>query len=134
MIQGAAQGIGRSAALQFAKEGAKVIVSDLDHRQSRQRTHRQQPTANAPAPQSVTEKAQAVVDEIKGFGGEAHAVSGDGMLSAWKPPKVHTADASSATVTKAEFPKHLITETVKKYGKINHIVNKCARTTVRADL
>lgn len=31
---GAAQGIGRSAAIQFAKEGAKVIVSDLDHRES----------------------------------------------------------------------------------------------------
>jgi len=85
IITGAAQGIGRSAAIQFAKEGAKVIVSDLDH-----------------------QKAQAVVDEIKGFGGEAFAVSGD--------------------VTKPEFPKHLIAETVNKYGKINHIVNNAGFT------
>merc|ERR1712093_221998 len=54
IITGAAQGIGRSAALQFAKEGAKVVVSDLDEK-----------------------KAQAVVDEIKKAGGDAIAVGGD---------------------------------------------------------
>lgn len=59
IITGAAQGIGRSAALQFAKEGAKVVVSDLDE-----------------------QKAQAVVDEIKKAGGEAIAVGGDGELPA----------------------------------------------------
>ncbi|ETW87724.1 hypothetical protein HETIRDRAFT_378893 [Heterobasidion irregulare TC 32-1] len=54
IITGAAQGIGRSAALLFAKEGAKVVVSDLDEK-----------------------KAQAVVDEIKAAGGDAIAVGGD---------------------------------------------------------
>ncbi|KAH7330700.1 short-chain dehydrogenase/reductase SDR [Rhizoctonia solani] len=54
IITGAAQGIGRSAALLFAKEGAKVVVSDLDEK-----------------------KANAVVDEIKRAGGEAIAVAGD---------------------------------------------------------
>ncbi|KAG8220190.1 hypothetical protein J3R82DRAFT_1225 [Butyriboletus roseoflavus] len=54
IITGAGQGIGRSAALLFAKEGAKVVVSDID--------------AN---------KAAAVVQEIKAKGGEAIAVAGD---------------------------------------------------------
>ncbi|GAA5849326.1 hypothetical protein JCM3766R1_005318 [Sporobolomyces carnicolor] len=54
IITGAAQGIGREAALLFAKEGAKVVVSDLD-----------------PA------KAQLVADEIKKNGGEAIVVGGD---------------------------------------------------------
>ena len=50
----AAQGIGRSCALLFATEGAKVVVSDLDEA-----------------------KAQKVVDEIKQAGGQAIAVGGD---------------------------------------------------------
>ncbi|GAA5888286.1 hypothetical protein JCM6882_008568 [Rhodosporidiobolus microsporus] len=54
IVTGAAQGIGRSCAVQFAKEGAKVVVADLD-----------------------ATKAQAVVDEIKKAGGEAIAVGGD---------------------------------------------------------
>ncbi|GAA5888371.1 hypothetical protein JCM6882_008595 [Rhodosporidiobolus microsporus] len=54
IITGAAQGIGRSCALLFAAEGAKVVVSDLDGA-----------------------KAQVVVDEIKRAGGEAIAVGGD---------------------------------------------------------
>ncbi|GAA5990434.1 hypothetical protein JCM10908_007370 [Rhodotorula pacifica] len=54
IITGAAQGIGRSCALLFAKEGAKVVVSDLDQA-----------------------KAQKVVDEIKQIGGQAIAVGGD---------------------------------------------------------
>ncbi|THG97382.1 hypothetical protein EW026_g4599 [Hermanssonia centrifuga] len=54
IITGAAQGIGRSCALLFAKEGAKVVVTDLDEK-----------------------KAQLVVDEIKLAGGDAIAVGGD---------------------------------------------------------
>ncbi|KAF7320530.1 Short-chain dehydrogenase/reductase family protein [Mycena chlorophos] len=54
IITGAGQGIGRSTALLFAKEGAKVVVSDIDG-----------------------EKASAVVSEIKTAGGEAIAVPGD---------------------------------------------------------
>ncbi|KAL0570726.1 hypothetical protein V5O48_011231 [Marasmius crinis-equi] len=54
IITGAGQGIGRSAALLFAKEGAKVVVSDID-----------------------AKKADDVVNEIKAFGGDAIAVPGD---------------------------------------------------------
>ncbi|GAA6037751.1 hypothetical protein JCM8097_002323 [Rhodosporidiobolus ruineniae] len=54
IVTGAAQGIGKSVALLFAQEGAKVVVSDLDGA-----------------------KAQLVVDEIKKNGGQAVAVAGD---------------------------------------------------------
>jgi len=54
IITGAAQGIGRSCALIFAREGAKVVVSDLDEK-----------------------KAQIVVDEINAAGGDSIAVGGD---------------------------------------------------------
>ncbi|GAA5839086.1 hypothetical protein JCM9279_002591 [Rhodotorula babjevae] len=54
IVTGAAQGIGRSCAILFAQEGAKVVVSDLDEG-----------------------KAKLVVDEIKKAGGEAIAVGGD---------------------------------------------------------
>jgi len=54
VIVGAAQGIGRSCAIIFARGGAKVVVSDLDEK-----------------------KAQVVVDEIKAAGGDAIAVGGD---------------------------------------------------------
>jgi 3-oxoacyl-[acyl-carrier protein] reductase len=54
IITGGGQGIGRSAALLFAKEGAKVVVSDID-----------------------ATKAAAVVNEIKAAGGDAIYVAGD---------------------------------------------------------
>ncbi|KAG0701968.1 hypothetical protein DFH29DRAFT_1048952 [Suillus ampliporus] len=54
IITGSGQGIGRSAALLFAKEGAKVVVSDID-----------------------ATKAAAVVEEIKAAGGDAIYVAGD---------------------------------------------------------
>jgi len=85
IITGAAQGIGRSAALLFAKEGAKVVVTDLDE-----------------------SKAQIVVDEIKKAGGDALAVGGD--------------------VSAEEFPQKVIEATIKKYGKINHIINNAGFT------
>lgn len=85
IITGSAQGIGKEAAILFAKEGAKVVVSDLDEG-----------------------KANKVVDEIKSFGGEAFAIGGD--------------------VTDPDFPKKLISKTVEKYGKINHIVNNAGFT------
>lgn len=56
IITGAAQGIGKAAALLFAQNGSKVIVSDLDGG-----------------------KAEEVVKLIKDAGGEAHAVSGNVM-------------------------------------------------------
>lgn len=85
IITGAAQGIGQSAALLFAKEGAKVVVSDLDEK-----------------------KAQVVVDEIKAAGGDAIAVGGD--------------------VGAEDFPQKIIDATIKKYGKLNHIVNNAGFT------
>lgn len=54
IITGSGQGIGRSAALLFAKEGAKVVVSDID-----------------------AKKAASVVEEIKAAGGDAIYVAGD---------------------------------------------------------
>jgi len=85
IVTGAAQGIGRSCAIIFAREGAKVVVSDLDEK-----------------------KAQAVVDEIKGSGGDAIAVGGD--------------------VGAEDFPEKIVKATVDKYGKINHIVNNAGFT------
>jgi NAD(P)-dependent dehydrogenase (short-subunit alcohol dehydrogenase family) len=52
IITGAASGMGQGEAIRFAKEGAKVVVADLNF-----------------------EGAQAVAEEIKEFGGEAFAVS-----------------------------------------------------------
>ncbi|KAI5475616.1 hypothetical protein MNV49_001126 [Pseudohyphozyma bogoriensis] len=53
-------------------------------------------------------KAQAVVDEIKKSGGQAVAVGGD--------------------VTADDYPKKLIGETIKAFGRINHIVNNAGFT------
>jgi len=49
-----------------------------------------------------------VVDEIKKAGGDAIAVGGD--------------------VTNPQFPKDLVSKTVQKYGKINHIINNAGFT------
>jgi NAD(P)-dependent dehydrogenase (short-subunit alcohol dehydrogenase family) len=54
IVTGAGSGIGRAAALQFADEGARVVVADL-----------------------VPERADAVVSEIAAAGGTAIAVAGD---------------------------------------------------------
>lgn len=51
IITGSASGIGKAIAILFAKEGAKVVVSDINE-----------------------EKAQATVDEIKNLGGTAIAI------------------------------------------------------------
>ncbi|KAI0307457.1 short-chain dehydrogenase/reductase SDR [Multifurca ochricompacta] len=85
IITGTFSGIGRSAALLFAKEGAKVVVSDLDEK-----------------------KAQAVVDEIKAAGGDAIAVGGD--------------------VGADDFPAKILDATIKRYGKLNHIINNAGFT------
>lgn len=54
IVTGAGSGIGRSAAIQFAKQGAKVLIADVNEK-----------TANA------------VVDEIHALGGVATVVVGD---------------------------------------------------------
>ncbi len=53
IVTGSGRGIGKAAALRFAREGAKVVVSDLDE---------------APA--------QETTQEIKAAGGEAAALPG----------------------------------------------------------
>jgi 3-oxoacyl-[acyl-carrier protein] reductase len=54
IITGSGRGIGQAAALMFAREGAKVVVSDID-----------------------TEPAEATVEQIKNAGGEAIHFVGD---------------------------------------------------------
>ncbi|NQX89173.1 MAG: SDR family NAD(P)-dependent oxidoreductase [Halioglobus sp.] len=58
VITGAARGLGREEAIQFARQGARVVINDIDR-------------------QDAEEAAQSAVEEIKNFGGEAIAVLGD---------------------------------------------------------
>jgi len=58
IITGAGRGLGREEAIQLARQGARVVINDID-----------QPEAE--------EAARATVEDIKGFGGEAIAVFGD---------------------------------------------------------
>lgn len=58
IVTGAGRGLGREEAIQLAKQGARVVISDIG------------------LPDAI-EAAQSAVEEIKGFGGEAIAVFGD---------------------------------------------------------
>ena len=58
IITGAGRGLGREEALQLARQGARVVINDI----------------NLP---DAVEAAQSALEEIKGFGGEAIAVFGD---------------------------------------------------------
>jgi len=91
IITGAAQGIGRSAALLFAKEGAKVVVSDLD-----------------------VSKAEKVVEEIKAAGGDAIAVGGD--VSAEEFPDVIV----KAAVEKYGKINHIVNNAGFTFDKMLH--------------
>jgi 3-oxoacyl-[acyl-carrier protein] reductase len=91
IITGAAQGIGRSAAIIFAREGAKVVVSDLDEK-----------------------KAQLVVEEIKAFGGDALAVGGD--VGADDFPK----RVIDATISKYGKLNHIVNNAGFTYDKMLH--------------
>jgi NAD(P)-dependent dehydrogenase (short-subunit alcohol dehydrogenase family) len=53
LITATAQGIGKAAALAFAKEGARVVLAD------------------------VNAKGEAVAEQIRGLGGEAHFIAAD---------------------------------------------------------
>ena len=57
IITGAARGIGRAHALEFARQGAKVVVNDLG--------------TEADGQGSGSGPAQDVVNEIQALGGEA---------------------------------------------------------------
>jgi len=94
IITGAAQGIGRSAALLFAAEGAKVVVSDLDEK-----------------------KAQIVVDEIKSAGGDAIAVGGDVGADDF-PEKVLT-----ATIKKYGHLNHIVNNAGFTFDKMIHTMS-----------
>ena len=58
IVTGAGRGLGREEAIQLARQGARVVINDI----------------NLP---DAEEAAHAAVEEIKGFGGEAIAVFGD---------------------------------------------------------
>src|SRR5919199_5580727 len=68
IITGAGRGIGRGHALEFARQGAKVVVNDLG--------------AEVDGSGSSTGPAGEVVDEIRGMGGEAVANGDD--VSDWE--------------------------------------------------
>lgn len=75
-IVGASSGIGRETALQFAKKGAKVVVSA-----------RSQP------------ELESLVEEIRGFGGEATAIPAD--------------------VSDFEQVKAIANHTIEQYGRLD---------------
>jgi NAD(P)-dependent dehydrogenase (short-subunit alcohol dehydrogenase family) len=80
IITGARRGMGKSHALAFAKEGSKVVVSDIS-----------------------LEDCQKVVKEIEEIKGEAMAVKCD--------------------VSKKEEVREMIEKTIKKWGKIDILIN-----------
>lgn len=70
IVTGAGSGIGRSTALLLAKNGASVVVNDLN-----------------------AEHAQAVVDEIRAAGGTAEASVGDATDAAWIASSIELANS-----------------------------------------
>jgi 3-oxoacyl-[acyl-carrier protein] reductase len=58
VITGAGRGLGREEALQLARQGARVVINDIDRDDAR-------------------EAAEATAEEIRGFGGEAVCCYGD---------------------------------------------------------
>src|SRR5207245_2271797 len=68
IVTGAGRGIGRGRAIEFARQGAKVVVNDLG--------------AEVDGSGSSTGPAGEVVDEIRGMGGEAVANGDD--VSDWE--------------------------------------------------
>lgn len=79
IVTGAGQGIGKEIALIFAREGAKVVVTD------------------------ITDKARDVAEEIKSMGSEAFAIKVD--------------------VSKGNDTKKMAEETIKRFGRIDVMVN-----------
>ncbi|KAJ3106932.1 hypothetical protein HDU96_008053 [Phlyctochytrium bullatum] len=101
IITGSGQGIGAAMARLFAKEGASVVVTDLDGGGLLL-------SLLCRVFDTFAAKAQGVADEIKAAGGKAIAVQGD--------------------VTDPAYPEKLVKATVGAFGKINHIVNNAGFT------
>jgi 3-oxoacyl-[acyl-carrier protein] reductase len=58
VITGAGRGLGRAEAIQLARQGARVVINDIDRPEAKEAAH-------------------SAVEEIKGFGGDAIVVLGD---------------------------------------------------------
>jgi NAD(P)-dependent dehydrogenase (short-subunit alcohol dehydrogenase family) len=82
IITGAGAGLGRAHALLLAKQGANIVVNDI--------------------PQAL-DKALAVVAEVDGAGGTAHAIA--------------------ASVTDEAAIAALVAETIERFGKVDILVN-----------
>jgi NAD(P)-dependent dehydrogenase (short-subunit alcohol dehydrogenase family) len=89
IVTGAGRGIGRGHAIEFARQGAKVVVNDLG--------------GSVEGSGSDLTPAQSVVEEIKGFGGEAVA-NGDNVAD-W------------------EGAQRLINAAVETFGDLHVLVN-----------
>ncbi|KAF6758768.1 short-chain dehydrogenase/reductase SDR [Ephemerocybe angulata] len=91
IITGAGQGIGKATALLFAKEGAKVVISDID-----------------------AKRLEGVEAEIKAIGGEVLSVAGDVGADDF-PKKV-----VDATVDKFGKIHHIVNNAGFTYDKMLH--------------
>ncbi|KAJ7160594.1 hypothetical protein C8R43DRAFT_993403 [Mycena crocata] len=91
IITGAGQGIGRSTALLFAKEGAKVVISDIDEK-----------------------RLATVVEEIKAAGGDVLGVAGDVGADDF-PKKI-----VDATVQKYGKINHIVNNAGFTFDKMLH--------------
>jgi NAD(P)-dependent dehydrogenase (short-subunit alcohol dehydrogenase family) len=89
IVTGAGRGIGRGHAIEFARQGAKVVVNDLG--------------SEVDGSGASTGPAGAVVDEIRGMGGEA-VVNGDDV-SDW------------------EGAQRLVNAAVTSFGRLDVLVN-----------
>ena len=91
IITASGRGIGREVAMTLAQEGARVAVNS-----------------------SSEENTLAVVDAIKGNGGEAIGVPGD--------------------ITRAELVVEMVAQTIQAFGRIDIVVNNVGGVVRRSDL
>jgi len=95
IVTGAGQGIGKGIALALAKEGAKVVVSDISEKRN--------DVVKEVVVSDISEKRNDVVKEIQNSGGEAIAVKAD--------------------VSNSEETGEMAKATIEKFGKIDILVN-----------